>query len=114
MPRAPKHCGINGCTTIVPNGQRCPEHTHRWGTGAKRTGNHRDQQWSRDIRARDKCCMIRLPGCTGGADTADHITPVKFGGARYDLSNGQAACWHCHNRKSSGEGHIAQGHTPRT
>lgn len=52
--------------------------------------------------------MIRLPGCTGGADTADHIKPVNFGGSEFDPRNGQAACWHCHGRKSSYEGSTAR------
>lgn len=114
MPRAPKHCGINRCTVLVPNGQRCPDHQHGWGKGHARTGTTKHQQWSRTVRKRDGRCMLAYPGCTGQPDQADHITPVMFGGNEYDLNNGQAVCRHCHDRKSSREGHLAQGHTPKT
>lgn len=110
MPRAPKHCGIQGCTVLVPSGQRCPDHRHGWGKGNPRTTTPQHRDWSRQVRTRDGHCMIQRPGCTGTADTADHIVAVAFGGAEYDPANGQAACWSCHGWKSSREGHIAQGH----
>lgn len=40
-------------------------------------------------------CMMRLPGCTGKADTVDHITPRAEGGAVWDATNLRAACTHC-------------------
>ncbi|AOQ28562.1 HNH endonuclease [Mycobacterium phage WillSterrel] len=113
MPRAPKVCRHAGCTTLTTTGT-CPQHTtHRWGNGARRTTTAAHKAWSKAVRERDGRCMIQLPGCTGGADTADHIHPVAFGGDELSLANGRAACWHCHNRKSSREGHRAQGHKPR-
>lgn len=108
MPRAPKHCGIQGCTTIVPTGH-CDQHQHGWGKSNPRTTTTAHRTWAKAIRQRDQRCMIRQPGCTGGADTADHIKPVAFGGAEHDLTNGQAACWYCHSRKSSREGNAARG-----
>lgn len=115
MPRAPKPCAAAGCTTLVPGGTRnCPQHASRWGKGADRVSTTAGKRWSKQVRDRDQRCMIQLPGCTGTPDTADHIHPVAFGGPQYDLNNGQAACWHCHNRKSSREGHQSQGHQPKT
>ncbi|SHW38230.1 Bacteriophage protein [Mycobacteroides abscessus subsp. abscessus] len=116
MSRAPKVCGHRDCTTLVHGGgNRCPTHkTHGWGKGTnRRTSTPEHQAWSKAVRTRDGRCMINRPGCTGGADTADHKRPVKFGGAQFDLSNGQAACWSCHGWKSSREGNQAQGHRVR-
>jgi len=113
MPRAPKTCGIGGCPAIVPHGERCPKHRHTWGKGADRYRTNAHRAWSKAVRDRDKTCQLRYDGCTGGADTADHIVPISAGGDPLDLRNGQAACWHCHRRKSSREGNLAQGRQPR-
>ena len=59
-------------------------------------------------------CQIRYPGiCIGTATIADHIKATAFGGAHYDITNGQAGCEQCSRKKSSDEGHIAQGHKPK-
>jgi 5-methylcytosine-specific restriction protein A len=34
---------------------------------------------------------------------ADHVLPLKDGGARFDWANLQALCVSCHNRKTAGE-----------
>jgi hypothetical protein len=39
-------------------------------------------------------CELRLPGCTGVADTADHVVPVSRGGAGGPL---RPACLHCNS-----------------
>lgn len=115
MPRAPKHCGINGCTTIVPNGQRCPTHQHGWGKGNPRTKDPRHIAWRKTVLDRAHWqCQIRRPNiCLGKANIADHIIATAFGGAEYDPNNGQGACKPCSDWKSSREGHQAQGHTAR-
>lgn len=111
MPRAKKHCGINGCTTLVPGGTNCPEHQHRWGKGNPRTKDPRHEAWRKKVLDRAHWrCEIRYPGCIGKANIADHIQATKLGGAEYDLANGQGACRPCSDRKSSLEGHLAQGH----
>lgn len=46
-------------------------------------------------------CQIRLPGCTSMATEVDH---VRF---RDETSPLQAACSHCHGKKSAMEG-VAQ------
>lgn len=114
MPRAPKHCGVQGCTTIVPAGQHCPQHRHRWGRGSPRTRTreHRERR-DRILRRDGYLCQLRYPGrCIGHATVLDHIIALGLGGADTD-DNCQAACAPCHAYKSSLEGHIAQGHTAR-
>ena len=41
-------------------------------------------------------CALRLPGCTGVADTADHVVPVSRGGAGGAL---RPACLHCNSAR---------------
>lgn len=114
MPRAMKHCGINGCTVLVKPGTRCDEHKARWPTDnrTQRTTNSRHKAWQTAVlRNAHGQCQIRYAGiCTGRAEHADHILAVGLGGAEYDPANGQGACEPCHKAKSSDEGHIAQGH----
>jgi 5-methylcytosine-specific restriction enzyme A len=61
---------------------------------------------------RDKrVCQLRIPNvCQFVASEADHVIPVAEGGDPYALWNGQAVCSACHAKKSSREGHKAQGH----
>jgi len=37
---------------------------------------------------------------------ADHIVPIRQGGERYDVANGQTLCLACHSRKTA---HEARG-----
>lgn len=52
-------------------------------------------------------CWLDMPGCTGEADTSDHIIPAKWGGPTIP-SNLRRACRHCnslrHERGLSGYG----------
>ena len=117
MPRALKHCGIQGCTVLVKPGTHCDQHKSRWPTDrrTRRTTTTQHAAWSRDVlkRARGQC-EIRYAGiCIGRATQADHIKAVALGGAEFDPRNGQGACEPCHRAKSSDEGHLAQGHTVR-
>ena len=49
-------------------------------------------------------CWLRLPGCTGTADTVDHVYPWRDNPAlRFELSNCRPACGHCNE---------ARGNTP--
>lgn len=55
-------------------------------------------------------CQIGLPLiCNGTANTADHITPIAWGGAWWDMANLRAACTPCNQHL----GRIARNHTPR-
>jgi 5-methylcytosine-specific restriction endonuclease McrA len=46
-------------------------------------------------------CQLRLPGCRGKADEADHIVPHDRGGAWYDEANLRAACGHCNRARGN-------------
>ena len=41
-------------------------------------------------------CELRLPGCTGVADTADHVVPLSRGGPDGNL---RPACLHCNSAR---------------
>lgn len=103
MPRAPKKCARDGCETRG-TGRYCPEHQVRWKQGPSRTSTPEHAAWRKAVLDRDHWwCRIQGPGCTGRANHADHITAVAFGGAEFDLTNGQAACPTCHLAKSLAE-----------
>jgi 5-methylcytosine-specific restriction enzyme A len=106
MPRAPKKCGREGCEVRVTGKRYCPAHVViGWQTkGASRTSTTEHKAWRKAVLDRDHWwCQIRELGCTRRANNADHIVPVAFGGSAFDLSNGQAACKVCHDKKSKRE-----------
>ena len=77
--------------------------TWNWPTTG-RTSSREHRAWRTAVLERDQhTCRLRGPRCTVHATHADHITPVAFGGAEFDLSNGQAACPTCHREKSQRE-----------
>lgn len=53
-------------------------------------------------------CEIGLDGCTGRAETVDHIIPKGLGGPD-NIENLRAACWHCN--MSKGKRLVAQSGT---
>ena len=58
------------------------------------------------------CSACHDAGRVTPARVVDHITPVRRGGAFYDLDNLQPMCDACHNSKSGKESHgldISQG-----
>lgn len=107
MPRAPKHCGINGCTVLVRPGTRCPDHTG-WNT-SPRTASSRVTTTTEWKRLRQQVlndaahqCQIRYEGvCSGCATVVDKIIPAS---KRPDLarvrSNLRAACGPCNDFKN--------------
>lgn len=108
MPRAPKHCGINGCQVLVPNGKRCPDHAHGWKNSPRTASSAVTSTWQwkafrRTILIRDlHTCQIRTPGiCTGIANTVDKIIPAA---QRPDLAmdpgNCRASCDPCNDHKA--------------
>jgi 5-methylcytosine-specific restriction endonuclease McrA len=48
--------------------------------------------------------------CDRAANEVDHVTPLRDGGAKYDLENLQALCKSCHSRKTAAE---MNGRAPR-
>lgn len=60
-----------------------------------------DEEYRQPVLKRDRWrCQIELPGCKRAATDVDH----KKRGNDHSLSNLQAACGWCHDKKSSGEG----------
>ena len=49
------------------------------------------------------CGACEQHGRVVTAVVADHVTPLKDGGARFDTANLQALCVSCHNRKTARE-----------
>ncbi|MDO3201212.1 HNH endonuclease [Mycobacteroides abscessus] len=107
MPRAAKHCGYPGCTTLVRGATYCAQHIG-WKTSARTAS--RDvldrPEWKQlrpFILKRDQhLCQIRTPGiCTGRATVVDKKIPAS---ARPDLAldpeNLQAACQPCNDHKA--------------
>jgi 5-methylcytosine-specific restriction protein A len=85
------------CGQLLRKGQR---HDHRPSATERGYG----PEWARLSRAiieRDRhVCQLQLPGCTGKADTTDHVIP-KVRGGNDDPSNLVAACRHCNGLKSA-------------
>lgn len=117
MPRAPRKCPYPQCENRIPGGTRtryCDTHTqHHWGKGGTQRGWQHDK-WAKQVKTRDRTCQLHYKGCTGGADEADHIRNIKAGGARYDPTNGQAACRHCHGIKTRREAAAARAARTRS
>ncbi|GAC1405524.1 MAG: HNH endonuclease signature motif containing protein [Burkholderiaceae bacterium] len=49
------------------------------------------------------CCRCEAAGRIVAAVVADHVLPIKDGGARLDEANLQALCVPCHNSKTASE-----------
>jgi hypothetical protein len=47
-------------------------------------------------------CQLNGPDCTRRATEVDHRIPVSQGGAMYDQTNLQAACFNCNRSKGGG------------
>lgn len=73
------------------------DHSHYHSTDHRR--------WRKEILERDNyLCQEHLrKGISKPGRIADHIIPIKQGGSKYDLSNGQTLCDQCHAKKSSME-----------
>lgn len=77
-----------------------------WVSGAQhtRTTTREHRAWRLAVLKRDAwVCQLRYEGCAGRATQADHVLATAFGGAEYDLANGQAVCVPCHKRKTQAE-----------
>ncbi|WP_204806303.1 HNH endonuclease [Mycobacterium riyadhense] len=114
MPRAPRHCGYQGCLELVyPPDRRCPDHIG-WKTSprtasSQRTGKTAWKRLRNQVLQRDgHQCQIKGPGCLVHADQVDHIVPVHLGGTD-DPSNAQSCCKPCHDWKTAREARAARG-----
>jgi 5-methylcytosine-specific restriction protein A len=114
MPRAPRHCGIQGCTRIVPSGQRCDEHRSGWATtprtaSSRRTGTRAWKQQRAKCFQRDGWqCQIKGPTCEVAAVECDHVVPAYLGGDD-TLGNLQSACRPCHRARTQAQAKAARG-----
>ena len=81
---------------------RCPDCTSarniERGSSHKRGYTVRWRRLSERQRRLVPWCEIRLPGCTGLADAADHIVPLEEGGES-TADNARSACTSCNNRR---------------
>lgn len=111
MPRAPKHCGYHGCTTLVRGGVRyCPDHIG-WKTSPRTASSQITSTWQWQqivpvILDRDhRRCQIRYPGrCIGTATVVDKIIPAaRRPDLALDPANLRAACKPCNDHKARTE-----------
>ena len=104
-------CIEPGCPALVDRGEsRCPSHKRsralaydaRRGTAAERGYDADHRKWRERVLRRDPICK----GCGREPSTfADHLIPLKQGGAKLDLANGQGMCSRCHQAKRGRERH---------
>lgn len=92
---------------VVESGSRCARHAKmyqesrrapasvRYGPGYRA---RRAEVLRPDADGSPKLCELRLPGCTGVATTADHVTPVSLGGRDSVLV---PACSHCNSSRGN-------------
>lgn len=109
MPRAPKVCNENGCAALIYDGKRrCEKHYKPW-SGAHAAFDRSDTKARKTLRRKvfDRdggMCRLKYPGCLQLATEIDRVNHV----VGYSLSNCQAVCRPCHQRKSSREGHASR------
>jgi 5-methylcytosine-specific restriction endonuclease McrA len=56
------------------------------------------EQWKARVEFYGGQCWLQLEGCTGEADTMDHVIPLSRGGSNWP-SNLRPACKHCNSSK---------------
>ena len=116
MPRrAPTPCRFPGCAAVLAKPGYCDAHrvaVHRDYGRARRgfdteVNFYQSRSW-RTVRAaflreHPLCGACATRGRVVPAVVADHVHPLKDGGARFDGANLQALCISCHNAKSARE-----------
>lgn len=104
----PKPCLAPGCPATTTE-SRCPAHQRRRqrrdrkkrGSAAARGYDRRHRRWRQRILDRDPFCVECLKeGRKVRSEVADHIVPIREGGARFAMDNGQGLCQTHHNRKT--------------
>jgi len=104
-PTAPaRPCTQSWC----PNLQPCADHPRKpFGSiqgrpsPAARGYGARHRLWRAAVLERDPIC--KHPGCKQRSTNADHIIPIRQGGARFDVANGQGLCGRHHSAKTGRE-----------
>ena len=113
--RAPTPCRYPGCAAVVPVPGYCNQHrvaVHRDYGRARRgfdaqVGFYQSARWravrAAFLREHPVCAACAARGRVVAAVVADHVVPVKDGGARFDAAGLQSLCISCHNRKTARE-----------
>ena len=111
MPWKPKTpCRYPGCNELVQSGGYCDKHRKQQHREYNRTQRdtfskvfYGSGQWKaasrRQLATQPMCAECAREGRATLAELADHIKPVREGGAKFDSANLQSLCWSCHNRK---------------
>jgi len=111
MPFKPaRPCGYPGCPALT-HGRYCEKHKpvvdreyNQFSRDKNSQAFYESPAWRRLRRIKlgmNPVCEICLKE---KATTADHVIPVKQGGAPLDITNLQSLCGSCHSRKSIQEG----------
>ena len=85
--------------------RRKRDDTNRPNAAARGYCDKSHRAWRLAVLTRDAwtCCDCRRV-CGGPKEAqADHVVPIRKGGERYDLANGQTLCIACHGRKTHRE-----------
>lgn len=112
MPRTPKKpCAYPRCPELV-YGTYCEKHKRK--VNREYNSYRRDEdtkkfysstEWRKlsklQLRTNPLCVECLKDGRIVPARIADHIQPIKEGGARLDIENLQSLCLGCHNKKHS-------------
>lgn len=89
------------CGCIIATGSRCndckaPNRSYQRGTKGRTATDWQWRKLSQAQRKRVPFCELRLPGCTGQADTTDHILPTsKYPQYAREPLNLRTACRPC-------------------
>ncbi len=102
--RAPTPCRYPGCATVVPVPGYCDQHrvaVHRDYGRARRgfdteVGFYQSARWravrAAFLREHPVCAACAAHGRVVAAVVADHVVPLKDGGARFDWANLASLC----------------------
>jgi len=104
-------CRYPGCANLVQSGGYCDTHKkqmHREYNAHNRDSFSKSFYGSRRWREMARVQLQREPMCAECAKVgratlariADHIHPIRDGGAKFDFANLQSLCRACHNRKT--------------
>lgn len=114
-PRKPKKpCRYPGCKELTDE-RYCTEHKQLMDKQYRQ--NERDLEAEKFYQSKEWRNLRRVklninPLCEecfrhnryAMAEVVDHIIPIKYGGARLDITNLQSLCKSCHSSKSAREG----------
>ena len=106
---AKRPCSYPGCPALT-NGRYCEKHRRQVSSEYNRYTRDEDSVafyssagWRRlskmQLRREPLCVVCYRAGRITPAEIADHIIPIRDGGARLDMSNLQSLCRGCHNKK---------------